>query len=268
MDRPLQHIIVRGIERKKISQDEVDRNNFLERLGKVLTMSGTRRFAWALFPNHAYLLLRTGKIPLPTVMWRLLTDYAVTYNHRHRRHGQLFQNQYKSILGQQDPYLLEMLWYIHLNPIRAGLFPDMKGLSNYPYAGLGAILGKKRNSWQGIYSDLGYFDENIFLARRKYRDFVAEGIHRGRRPEIRYGKDEDGCCPEWRGGSSARRILKETNNCSFLEFCPDELLGRPSGQDSAIALTYRRSMVQIHYRLPVITRGCRLILAALFYLVS
>jgi putative transposase len=105
----LHHLILRGIERRKIFQDDLDRNDFLERLGRILTASQTPCYAWALMPNHAHLLLRTGRVPLATVMRRLLTGYAVTYNHRHRRHGQLFQNRYKSILCQEDSYLLELV---------------------------------------------------------------------------------------------------------------------------------------------------------------
>ena len=78
----LHHIIVRGIERRKIFKDNTDRNNFLDRLGKVLSETGTKCFAWALIPNHFHLLLRTGACPLSTVMRRLLTGYAMNFNRR------------------------------------------------------------------------------------------------------------------------------------------------------------------------------------------
>ncbi|BBO88955.1 hypothetical protein [Desulfosarcina ovata] len=74
-----------------------------------MTGSETLCYAWALIPNP-YLLLRTGNLSIATVMRRLLTGYAVSFNHRHRRHGRLFQNRYKSILCQEDPYLLEEEW--------------------------------------------------------------------------------------------------------------------------------------------------------------
>ena len=115
----LHHIIVRGIERRRIFSDDQDRDNFVERLGDIVTETKTFCFAWALIPNHAHILLRTGQTPLATVMRRLLTGYAVSYNRRHRRHGHLFQNRYKSILCQEDTYLLELVRYIHLNPLRA-----------------------------------------------------------------------------------------------------------------------------------------------------
>ncbi len=110
----LHHIIVRGIERRKIFWDDADRDSFVNRLGKVLIETHTDCFAWAMIPNHVHLLMRTGLTPIATVMRRLLTGYAVGFNRRHLRHGHLFQNRYKSIICQQDPYLLELVRYIHL----------------------------------------------------------------------------------------------------------------------------------------------------------
>jgi REP element-mobilizing transposase RayT len=80
----LHHIIVRGIERRKIFYDDIDRDNFLNRLGAILTDTKTPCFAWALIPNHLHLLLRTGVAPIATVMRRLLTGYAISFNRRHR----------------------------------------------------------------------------------------------------------------------------------------------------------------------------------------
>jgi REP element-mobilizing transposase RayT len=69
----LYHIIFRSIERRKIFRDNKDRDNFLDRLGNVLSDSGTPCYAWALIPNHVHLLLKTGDTPLSTVMQRILT---------------------------------------------------------------------------------------------------------------------------------------------------------------------------------------------------
>jgi REP element-mobilizing transposase RayT len=96
----LHHIICRGIERRKIFDDDVDRDNFLERLGNILIETSTPCYSWALIPNHFHLLLRTGNMAISTVMRRLLTGYTVSYNRRHRRSGHLFQNRFKSILCQ------------------------------------------------------------------------------------------------------------------------------------------------------------------------
>jgi putative transposase len=89
----LHHIIIRGIERKAIFKDNADRANFLERLGRILLETETGCYAWVLIRNHVHLLLKTGLTPIATVMRRLLTGYAVSFNRRHRRHGHLFQNR-------------------------------------------------------------------------------------------------------------------------------------------------------------------------------
>jgi len=180
----LHHLIVRGIERKRIFRDDQDRNNFLERFGKILLESNTPCYAWALLPNHGHFLLRTGQVPLAAVMGRLLTGYAVTFNQRYGRHGQLFQNRYKSVLCQEDPYLLELVRYIHLNPLRAKIVQDYKALGYYKYSGHSVILGYRKNSWQDVKYVLGYFGRRKILAQGKYRVYVEEGLSRGRRPEL------------------------------------------------------------------------------------
>ena len=147
LDAPgvLQHVMARGIERRKIFWDDKDRSSFLERLALILEETQTQCYAWALIPNHFHLLLRTGPTPLSKVMRRLMTGYAVTFNKRHKRSGHLFQNRYKSVVCEEDPYLLELIRYIHLNPLRAGLVEDLKELNKYPWTGHSAILGRRKN---------------------------------------------------------------------------------------------------------------------------
>jgi len=183
----LHHVIVRGIARKKIFFDDKDRDRFIERLGTILKESDTSCLAWALIPNHFHLLLKTGNQPLSTVMRRLLTGYAVSFNKRHRRWGHLFQNRYKSILCQEDAYLLELTRYIHLNPFRAVLVRGIKQLESYPYCGHSVILGKRENDWQDIDSVLELFAEKRSAARSRYRKFVIEGADLGKRPELTGG---------------------------------------------------------------------------------
>jgi REP element-mobilizing transposase RayT len=180
----LHHIIVRGIERRKIFYDNDDRDNFLERLGTVLTDTDTPCYAWALMPNHAHLLLKTGTTPIATVMRRLLTGYAVSFNNRHRRHGQLFQNRYKSILCQEDLYLLELVRYIHLNPLRAGLVMDLKALDNYAYGGHSVMMHKRQQPGQDKDYILKFYAKTAKTAIRRYREFVAKGIDEGRKPDL------------------------------------------------------------------------------------
>jgi len=183
----LHHIIARGIERKAIFRDEQDRADFLARLEANLEESQTPCFAWALLPNHIHLLLRTGATPISTLMRRVLTGYAVVYNQRHRRQGHLFQNRFKSILCQGEHYLLEVVRYIHLNPLRAGIVRDLKSLDKYPYCGHSRIMGRIKSRWQDTGYILRLLGDRISKARRLYSQFVSEGVSQGRRPDLTGG---------------------------------------------------------------------------------
>lgn len=179
--------MVRGIERGKIFGNDIDRDHFIERLGDILQETSTLCYAWALIPNHFHLVLKTGPVPISTTMRRLLTGYAVWYNRKHKRHGHLFQNRFKSILCQEDAYLLELVRYIHLNPIRAGIVDDLKELGCYPYSGHSVLMGKVKYGWQNADGILGMFSDNTTAARRGYKEFVEKGFEQGKRHDLTGG---------------------------------------------------------------------------------
>ena len=137
LDAPgtLHHVMVRGIERRVIFRDELDRADFVTRLAALVKIGALVIYAWALLPNHAHLLVRTGSRPLPRSMRSLLTGYAGAFNRRHKRVGHLFQNRYKSIVVEEEPYLLELVRYLHLNPLRAKILSDLRALDRYPWTG-------------------------------------------------------------------------------------------------------------------------------------
>jgi len=144
-------------------------------------------YSWALIPNHVHLLLKTGYVPISTVMRRLLTGHAAYFNRRHRRHGKLFQNRYKSILCQEDTYLLELVRYIHLNPLRAKLVSNLKSLDKWSYSGHSTLMGKRKNSWQDSEYVLKLFGKYLSVGRKQYRAYVAKAIDQGRKPELTGG---------------------------------------------------------------------------------
>src|SRR5210317_2051251 len=179
----LHHIIIRGIERRQIFRDDQDRDQFVQRLADNLSDTETPCYAWALIPNHVHLLLKTGLTPIATIMRRLLTGHAVNFNRRHRRYGHLFQNRYKSIVCQEDRYLKELVRYIHLNLLRAGLVKDIIELSQSPWSGHSALMGKVKREWQKIGYVLSFFGQNR-NCRRNYQQYVQKGVTLGRRPEL------------------------------------------------------------------------------------
>ncbi len=141
------HIIQRGIERRKIYRDDDDRREFLKRLEEGLKRSGNQCYGWVLMPNHFHLIIRSGVKPLSGLMRGLLTGYALYFNRRYKRSGYLYQGRYKSILCQEEAYLLELVRYIHLNPLRSGLVEDLNRLNNYPWSGHSVIMGKHKLLW-------------------------------------------------------------------------------------------------------------------------
>jgi len=180
----LHHVIVRGIEQKALFLDDGDRIEFLNRLEKGLKKTKCHCFAWALLSNHFHLLIRIGEEGLSALMRSLLTGYAIYFNHKYKRSGYLYQNRYKSILCQEEPYLLELVRYIHLNPLRAGLVKDLKELSRFHWCGHSVVLGNRNNSWQSVDEVLIHFGDKKSNSIRKYEKFVSEGIGQGRREDL------------------------------------------------------------------------------------
>src|SRR5512136_1292480 len=189
LDAPgvLHHVMVRGLERRAIFRDDQDRADFVARLRALAEEGGLTVYAWALLSNHAHLLLRSGSRPLARSMRRLLTGYAGAFNRRHHRTGHLFQNRYKSIVVEAEPYLLELLRYLQLNPLRATGVPDLRALDRYPWTGHSALLGRVPRSWQDTATILRQFGASPTRARRAYHAFVAAEIPQGRRPEFQGG---------------------------------------------------------------------------------
>jgi REP element-mobilizing transposase RayT len=240
LDAPgtLHHVIIRGIERRRIVDDELDRRKFVARLGELALATGTRVYAWALLTNHAHLLVASGPKGLPSFMRRLLTGYAVRYNLRHRRHGHLFQNRYKSIVCDADSYLTELVRYIHLNPLRVNLVKDLSELERHPYCGHGVITGKVVYEWQDRDYILRCFGGREREAVKAYREFVREGISLGRRPELVGG----GLVRSLGGWSEVLSLRREGKR----ELSDERVLGSGAFIEQVLKETARS--VRQHYR--------------------
>ena len=185
--RVLHHVMVRGLERRAIFRDDADRADFVGRLAALAEAGALTVYAWALLPNHAHLLVRTGRRPLARCMRSLLTGYAGAFNRRHRRVGHLFQNRYKSIVVEEEVYLLELVRYLHLNPLRAKVVPDLRVLNRHPWSGHSALVGTVPRLWQETRTILQQFGPSRRRAIRAYQNFIQEGIPLGRRPALQGG---------------------------------------------------------------------------------
>lgn len=189
LDAPgaLHHIMVRGINRAAIFADDRDRALFLERLGQYVAEGKCSIYAWVLMDNHVHLLFKSGSYGISVVMRKLLTWYAQHFNRRHNRTGHLFQNRYKSVLCDEENYLLALIRYIHLNPVRAEIVKTMEELDCYPWSGHSGIVGKTKHPWMDTDAVLSQFGDGRRRAIAAYRRFVMEELGTGRRPELTGG---------------------------------------------------------------------------------
>jgi len=133
----LYHVIVRGNQRRKTFRCDDDYKAYLDRLEKYRAKHHVRIYAYCLMPNHVHLLVETGSIPLAKFMQGLQQSYTQHFNRSYRKVGHLFQGRYKAIICDRDKYLLALVRYIHLNPVRAKLAARPE---RYAYSGHNSYL--------------------------------------------------------------------------------------------------------------------------------
>ena len=171
------HVMGRGLERRRIFQSKFDKQDFLSRLESGLIGTDNLCLAWSIMSNHYHLLIQVGVTPLKQLMHPLLGGYAGCYNRRHKRAGYVFQNRYKSILCDEEKYLLQLIRYIHLNPVKAGLVKSTRQLDSYPWTGHACIVKNRSNAWQNISKVLDWFGGNNARAVVRYKEFIREGVN-------------------------------------------------------------------------------------------
>lgn len=122
------HVMLRGINRQQIFEDEEDQDKFLQVLSECKAISGFELYAYCLMGNHVHLLMKAGNEPLDLVFKRIGSRYVYWYNWKYARTGHLFQDRYKSEPVEDDTYFLTVLRYILQNPVKAGI---CQNLSDY-----------------------------------------------------------------------------------------------------------------------------------------
>lgn len=128
------HIMLRGINRQTIFEDEEDRFKFIDTLRHYKQKCEYNIFAYCLMDNHVHLVIKEGKESLEKLMKRIGVSYVYWYNWKHKRSGHLFQDRYKSAVIEDDRYLLEVIRYIHQNPLQANMITTIGEYywSSYP----------------------------------------------------------------------------------------------------------------------------------------
>ena len=127
------HVMVRGNQKQAIFKDNQDREKYLELVGHYKKLHGFRLYAYTLMINHVHLLLETPRSPISKIMQVINQTNTQYFNRKYVKVGHLFQGRYKANLCDRDEYLIGLLRYIHLNPVRAKLVkkPDEYKWSSY-----------------------------------------------------------------------------------------------------------------------------------------
>ena len=178
----LYHVIVRGNQRRKTFTAESDYRGYIERLARYRKKYDYVLHAYCLMPNHVHLLVESSEQPLAKFMQGLQQSYSQYFNKRHGKSGHVFEGRYKAIICQKDPYLLELIRYIHLNPVRAGI---VKSPERYRYSGDYAYLQGRANEIIDPAKAL-----SMLGGTQAYRRFVREGLPDGHKEEYYAVEDQ------------------------------------------------------------------------------
>jgi putative transposase len=194
----LYHVMARGNDGQKIFLGENDYQAFIEALRTVRQRYPFCLYAYVLMPNHFHLLLEVHRFPTARILQSLLTGYARRFNKIHRRRGHLFEGRYKAIVCDRDSYLLELVRYIHLNPVRAKI---VKRPGEWQWSGHGEYLGKEKR---------GLIDSGPVMGQRRtaarYEAFIRDGAKVNYRAEWHPGDGAPFLGPE----RFVKKISKES----------------------------------------------------------
>ncbi len=169
----LHHIILRGNHKEEIFLCDRDRRKFIELLNEYYERYLFRCYAYSLMPNHIHLLIEEDNTPLPRIMQGINQSYTQYFNARYEKVGHLFQGRYKAILVDKDRYLLILVRYIHLNPVRALL---VKRPEDYPWSSYSDYICEEEKSFVESKFVLSLFSKRKKQAIEKYKRFIEEGL--------------------------------------------------------------------------------------------
>lgn len=161
------HIVMRGINRQMVFEDEEDSIKFIKTLQRYREICEYNLYAYCLMGNHVHLLLKEGKEPLKTVMRKICGSYVLWYNKKYSRVGNLFQDRFKSEPVEDDKYFLTVLRYIFQNPIKAGKVTKIK---SYLWTNYSHYI--KGDQWTDIDFALDIFGTDRTTAVRRFINYV------------------------------------------------------------------------------------------------
>jgi len=181
------HVMMRGNVGSDLFFSEADRSRFLLLMQEGIERYGHRVHAFCLMTNHVHLFIQVGAVPLSRIIQNLGFRYTRYINNKREEVGHLFQGRYKAILIEADCYLLQLVRYIHCNPVRAGL---CAAAADSEWSSYNAYAGKVVIPWLHQDEVLGRFSEDIASARRLFQAFTEEGYGEARRAEFHVGSHQ------------------------------------------------------------------------------
>lgn len=181
------HVMARGNRKIKIFLDDEDREKFLKTVLRYKEKYDLVVYAFTLMDNHFHLLVETRHFPLSKAMQGMLQSYTQWHNRRYNKVGHLFQGRYKAILCDRDSYLIVLVRYIHLNPVRAGYvdFPE-----EYLWSSHRTYLGLTQSDLVDVDLVLDEFDARRSKSIRLYSAFINEALGEGRKGEFYFLRDQ------------------------------------------------------------------------------
>ena len=181
------HVLLRGNGGDDIFFHEEDRTKFFLLLQEGIERYSYRLHAFCLMTNHIHLVIQVSDTPLSKIVQNISFRYTKFINKKKKRIGHLFQGRYKAILIDADNYMLELVRYIHNNPVRANLVADPL---DYPWSSHSAYLGREKISYLTTSFVLEQFGNSLPVASKLYQNFVRKGLNEGYRREFHAGKTD------------------------------------------------------------------------------
>jgi REP element-mobilizing transposase RayT len=168
------HVMLHALGDEALFLDTEDRQDFVDRVARILPECGARCFAWALMSNHAHFVLQTSSGALSRVMRRLNTGYAVRFNRRYGRRGYLFMDRFRSRVVESEADLMGLIRYVHLNPHEAGIVSSLDALASYPWSGHAALVGARpAHPFEAVDAALSLFGPDAERARCALAHWMA-----------------------------------------------------------------------------------------------
>jgi len=226
------HLLSRGNEHKDIFIDDGDRHMFLDTVGEMAERFAIDIFAYVLMDNHYHILARTQCANLTKAMHWFGATYTIRFNYRHSRSGHLFQGRYKSIVVQNDAYMLQLSCYIHRNPVRGGI---VQRLADYHWSSYRAYAyGKQSPAW---------LSTDLILAQ-----FAGNERHRLYRQKVQqYSKEEKQLWEDFRHGCflGSKKFVAQIRKSYLPEKPHDEIPGQKQLADRIDPLIILRKAADI-----------------------